>query len=925
VQVLVADGLQARTFDTLEGDSLLQPIANLLAATPSATFLQVDDIDYQDDFVGALPGLTGADSFAVLWTGWFDASLEGTGDYTFGTESDDGSVIYLDLNDDGDFGDPGELVVSNLGNHPMQTVTATANLAQEAVAIAIGFYESGGGEGMRARFRKGTGLSFSSLDPINGLTGHFVPSAPANGAPVVTLTASPGAIRAGQSATLSWTVVNATNVTLDPGLGARPLSGSVVVTPSATTTYTLTATGAGGSRTKTAAVTLVPEGAFRYYRFAPTALRDNSAANSVQLAEFQVFSGATRLAGASASNPGGNSPGGEGPAQANDNNLSSKWLDFTKFTPLVLDFGGPVDADRYRIATANDSDERDPISWTVDGSNDGVNWLRLDARTGFATPTARETYTDFLLFADAGGPRVNSLTATPAIIDPGGSVTLAWTSTNAVSATLSGVGSVPLNGSQVVAPAATTNYTVEVTAADGRKASRQVTVTVRTPGTFVYRYYSFVPTAFRGVDDSVQLSEFEVQLGGVRLAGATASNPGGNSPGGEGPAQANDGDVNSKWLDFNKSRLVLDFGAPVAADGYTWATANDGEGRDPVSWRVEGSQDQVHWVPLHIVTDYATPTARNTYLPGFPFEDGLTLPLVIRTFRVSPVVVSNTAQPVTLTWDVEGASGGLAITGVAGPAASGSALPTLVDGLNTFTLRATGAASVVQATVRVLVGAPRGLAQRYYRWTPVQTRGGNREVQLSEFHLYNGQTALLTPTITNPGGSTCCGETPDKLVDTVLTTKWLDYSGQGLLFDFGTPSTVNGYRMATAGDASGRDPVSWDLEGSDDLLNWFPLDSRRGATTYLPTARNTWADLISFSEPFAITRTEYNRATGIVTLEWVSTPGATYAIEYSDDLGLADWWFPIEGGIPAAAGSRTTHSFFLFFPNPPFALFRIVR
>jgi|WetSurMetagenome_2_1015567.scaffolds.fasta_scaffold155029_2 hypothetical protein len=58
----------------------------------------------------------------------------------------------------------------------------------------------------------------------------------------------------GESAKLSWAVSGATTVQIDNGLGVVAASGSVDVTPAATTTYTLTATNATGNVTKTAAV-----------------------------------------------------------------------------------------------------------------------------------------------------------------------------------------------------------------------------------------------------------------------------------------------------------------------------------------------------------------------------------------------------------------------------------------------------------------------------------------------------------------------------------------------------------------------------------------------------------------------------------------------------------------------------------------------
>jgi hypothetical protein len=64
--------------------------------------------------------------------------------------------------------------------------------------------------------------------------------------PVASLTASPLTITRGQSSTLAWSTQNATQVTIDP-LGRVDASGSDIVNPIQTTTYSLTATGPGGT------------------------------------------------------------------------------------------------------------------------------------------------------------------------------------------------------------------------------------------------------------------------------------------------------------------------------------------------------------------------------------------------------------------------------------------------------------------------------------------------------------------------------------------------------------------------------------------------------------------------------------------------------------------------------------------------------
>jgi len=80
------------------------------------------------------------------------------------------------------------------------------------------------------------------------------PAAPP--APTVNLTAEPSTIEKGQSVTLSWTSQNATDLSLDPGVGKVQAQGSTTVSPLDSTTYTLTASGPGGSQTATARVTV---------------------------------------------------------------------------------------------------------------------------------------------------------------------------------------------------------------------------------------------------------------------------------------------------------------------------------------------------------------------------------------------------------------------------------------------------------------------------------------------------------------------------------------------------------------------------------------------------------------------------------------------------------------------------------------------
>ena len=92
-----------------------------------------------------------------------------------------------------------------------------------------------------------------------------------------------------------------------------------------------------------------------------------------------------------------------------------------------------------------------------------------------------------------GGSPTAGLTANPTSIALGGSSTLTWTSTNAVSADLNGT-AVPVNGSQVVSPAATTTYRFTARSASGATDWGQATVNVASSGASVTGQWTSVLT-----------------------------------------------------------------------------------------------------------------------------------------------------------------------------------------------------------------------------------------------------------------------------------------------------------------------------------------------------------------------------------------------------------------------------------------------
>jgi hypothetical protein len=98
---------------------------------------------------------------------------------------------------------------------------------------------------------------------------------PSGGLPVVNyFTADPPVISAGSSTTLSWSVSNATSVTIDPGVGSVGFVGTALVSPVTSTNYTLTASNADGLYYVTISVLVTGGGthvAYDFVEMAPTA------------------------------------------------------------------------------------------------------------------------------------------------------------------------------------------------------------------------------------------------------------------------------------------------------------------------------------------------------------------------------------------------------------------------------------------------------------------------------------------------------------------------------------------------------------------------------------------------------------------------------------------------------------------------------
>jgi len=147
---------------------------------------------------------------------------------------------------------------SNPGRVPFAGSTTLTWSTQHATAVSIDGIGSVPLSGTRSvSMQKNTEFAMTATG-AGGTATRSVFEAVDEPGPSIRFGAEPSFIQKGQSATLTWTTTGATDVSLDNNIGAVGASGSLIVTPTATTEYTLSATAAGITSTSRATVFVDP-------------------------------------------------------------------------------------------------------------------------------------------------------------------------------------------------------------------------------------------------------------------------------------------------------------------------------------------------------------------------------------------------------------------------------------------------------------------------------------------------------------------------------------------------------------------------------------------------------------------------------------------------------------------------------------------
>lgn len=343
----------------------------------------------------------------------------------------------------------------------------------------------------------------------------------------------------------------------------------------------------------------------------------------------------------------------EGAIRIIDGALNTKWLSGInenggEARNLYFDFAAPVTVDSYSFATGGDTavyPNRNPVSWRMWGRNsEEEEWTLIDRVTGHPTVPTSSTFEEDFPLTGKIAPQIHSFGVSygaPVIVKNGESTRLDWDAYDEFVPGLDSVTLSPSPGSAVyterefdvavVPPAdSDTVYTLTATA-DGMSSARELTLRSVAGGSATHRFFRFTPVATRRSVDGHQLSEFAFFRDGNELNLFATNNPSQitgsrgddddrldlvvTNPGGapaadaaEGAVRLVDGDTATKLFDIRRMPVVFEFGEPVTIDAYRFTTANDNDGRDPVRWTLEGSDDGESWTLIDNVTAFVYPT-----------------------------------------------------------------------------------------------------------------------------------------------------------------------------------------------------------------------------------------------------------------------------------------------------------------------------
>ncbi|MCP4847898.1 MAG: hypothetical protein GY899_08135 [Verrucomicrobiaceae bacterium] len=385
-----------------------------------------------------------------------------------------------------------------------------------------------------------------------------------------------------------------------------------------------------------------------------------------------------------------------------------------------------------------------------------------------------------------------------------------------------------------------------------------------------------------------------------------------SSPVSEEVANAIDGNVNTKYLNFgrqNSGVIVTPASGAAAVQSFRLTTANDEPPRDPAAFAIYGTNDQI------TSTNHSAGNAE-------------TWTLVASGERSLPDARFSTAPIVSFGNNVSYSSYCFLVTGLKDEARANSMQFSEIE----FFTQPDGQGQSVLAPGDRIIAVHRG----------------------------------------SPESSSPVGEEAFRCIDGNTGTKYLNLGRENSGFIV-TPgigrSAVSGFTITTANDFSGRDPVSWELFATNDRIRsvehsegkseqWVPVAS--GSLT-LPSTRFAKGDPVTFNNStsyasykflvravksgaavvavqFSEIQFEGNEASGTgleinsvlydrvaktITLSWASEPGQTYTLFYSPDL--TNWELDVDDSILSGGEVTSFGPFNVINPGSSTGFYRVQR
>ncbi|HTN07991.1 fibronectin type III domain-containing protein [Agriterribacter sp.] len=190
------------TWDNLPDFNLLTPIST--GVVPNVT----------------LANASQAENYAFLWEGYI--RIPSNGNYTFRTNSDDGSKLYLST-----YNHTAAALVNNDGLHGSQNADGSITLAAGVYPIAVTFFQKGGGASMSISWQKSNPNGWA-MTPIPDAAFVDPPSPPAGEAPVKpsNLTAT---VVSFKKINLTWSDNSANEKSFELYRSTDPLSGFITI------------------------------------------------------------------------------------------------------------------------------------------------------------------------------------------------------------------------------------------------------------------------------------------------------------------------------------------------------------------------------------------------------------------------------------------------------------------------------------------------------------------------------------------------------------------------------------------------------------------------------------------------------------------------------------------------------------------------